>query len=126
MAKLTSGPQSLDWDIMAGDLNRETFQVVANDPVDLTGATIAAQARKTAPDAEIALEAVITPVEPLLGQFTVEWDGEAARTLLAGQVSWQGVWDLEVTFAGETLPETLLRGVFTVNMDVTRVTVTPE
>lgn len=120
MAKLWSGPQQLDWEVYAGDLNRELFAVQTTDPVDLTGAVIEAQARKSAVDKDIALTAKVTPVELTLGQFTVEWSGTEVRALLAGEMNWSGVWDLQITMADETLPMTLLRGQFVATHDVTR------
>jgi hypothetical protein len=95
------------------------FGLSANDPVDITGMTITAQARIKASDPAIAATAIITITDPLKGEFTVEWDGEELRTLLAGAETWVGLWDLQMERAGE-LPRTVVRGAFTVTEDVTR------
>jgi hypothetical protein len=121
MPKITTGPAPLDWETYSGDANLEIFEVVTeSDPVDITGAEIAAQARVSASDPAVALEAVTEVVEPLLGRFTVAWPGEEVRALLGVEERWTGVWDLQFTAAGEPLPRTLLRGVFTAVADVTR------
>lgn len=120
MPKISTTPTALDWDVYAGDNNRVTFQVTAGDPVDLTGATIAAQARASAASTAVALTGTVGTSGLALGEFTVAWDGEAIRTLLGSLETWQGVWDLQVTLAGETLPRTHFRGRFTATLDVTR------
>jgi hypothetical protein len=127
MAKISSGPMPLDWDVYLNDRNREVFEVVtshgtASDPVDLTGAVVTAQARATAPDPVVAAAAVAVVTEPLLGRFTVEWP---VLPPLDGAESWKGVFDIQIVEAGETLPKTLLRGAFVVVHDVTREDVTP-
>jgi hypothetical protein len=121
VAKISTGPSPLDWEAYAGDINRATLSMPSEaDPVDITGAVVEAQARASASDATVAATATVTLVEPVLGTFTVEWDGEALRTLVAGEEKWTGVWDLQIIETGETLPRTVYRGVFTVIHDVTR------
>jgi hypothetical protein len=123
MAEIYSGPQAANWNVYAGDANRVVFELSTSvDPVDLTGATIDAQARVSAVDQTIALTATVTEVEPLLGRFAVGWDGEAVRALLAGAEKWEGVWDVQILQAGQTLPRTILRGRFIATHDVTRTT----
>ena len=121
-----TGPMSLDIRLYCGDVNRMDLEIVANDPVDLTGAVIEAQARTTAPDPEIALTATVVDTVPAQGTFALEWSDEAAqRALVAGGQEWKGVWDLQILMAGETLPRTLLRGTAVLVHDVTRVEGTP-
>ena len=121
-SSITSGPATLDWKVYAGDANKELLQFYAADqPWNLTGATITAQARKTASDPTAALTATCT-VETASGTgiVSVAWDGEQVRTLLGASEEWTGVWDLQVKETGQTLPRTVLRGVFSAVMDVTR------
>jgi hypothetical protein len=123
---ITSGPSALDWNIYAGDSNEERFEfLTSDDPWDITGCAIEAQARVTALDPVAALTATVTITDAVNGQVTVGWDGEAVRALLAGTDSWTGVWDLQITEVDALLPRTLLRGVMTARMDVTRVSVSP-
>lgn len=123
MATIDSGPQPLDWKVYAGDANEELVEFLADGvPWDLTGAVVTAQARKKAPDAEVALTATVTEVDAELGQYRVAWDGEMVRAVLAGQESWSGVWDLQVLEDGALLPRTMLRGAMTATHDVTRET----
>jgi hypothetical protein len=125
--KIVSGPVPLDWTgVYSGDANTEVFEIVGgDDPIDITGSLIEAQARVSATDDTIALTAVVELTAPTLGQFTISWPGEDVRTLLAGSESWSGVWDVQFTAPGETLPTTLLRGRFDAAADVTRTEVTP-
>lgn len=125
MAAITSGPAVLDWQLYAGDRNRERFEIAGDDPVDISGAVIAAQARLTPDDATVAMTAVVTEENLALGSFWVEWPGEEVRALLGPDGTWAGVWDLEITEAGETLPRTWLRGKITALLDVTRVVPAP-
>jgi hypothetical protein len=120
MAKITSGPIQLDWSVYAGDSNREVFEFVGDVPVDITGWVIEAQARRKKSDPVVGATAIVTLTDPGAGRFTVEWDGEQLRALLGEAESWAGVWDLQTTVGGETLPVTRLGGMFTVLMDVTR------
>lgn len=120
---IKSVPESCDWEVYAGDRNRQQFQFLADDgqaPWDLTGATLRAQARLSATDPTIGLEAAVTIDDPPAGLVTIAWDGEEVRTLLAGEDSWAGEWDLELVEAGQTLPVTPLAGAFTAAMDVTK------
>jgi hypothetical protein len=117
--------------LYAGDVNEQTLQVLRDgDPVDLTGATVTAQARRTPNDPVVALTAVVTMVEPAKGILTVAWDGNTVRALLGDDASWIGVWDLDVLPAGSSdgSSVTVADGAVTANMDVTRapdVTVLP-
>lgn len=122
MARIDSGPIKLDWSVYAGDANRELFAVSTSDgaPVNLSGVTLQAQARATAPDTLVAADAVVTPKDLALGQFYVQWDGAQLRALLAGKGQWSGVWDLQMDSGSPGGVETLLAGLFTVTHDVTR------
>ena len=123
MAVLKLGPAVLDLEVYVGDENRVPVEVLADGaPVDLTGAAIAAQARTDTKTATpIAVEAVVEEVDLAVGRFDLTWDGEALRTLVGDTGAWLGVWDLQITPAGRTLPDTPLGGRFTASPDVTRV-----
>jgi len=105
--------------IRAGDLNRVAFTVhVGGAPVDLTGATITAQAREFAGSAT-ALDAHVTPdADPTSGRFTMRWDGDEIRTLLGSATTWQGVWDVQIAQGPDTT--TIAHGSFACELDVTR------
>lgn len=122
MADINSGPELCSWTVYAGDRNIQTFAFFASEgiPWDITGATIRAQSRLTANDPVIAVEAVCEITDAADGIATVEWDGEAVRAILGVEETWEGVWDLQVIEAGQTLPVTLLYGSWTALMDVTR------
>lgn len=122
MAALQLGPSEVDLlGIRAGDRNVVTVELTSDGaPWDLTGAALRAQARKTATDADPALEAVVTAVDEAGGLFEVSWDGEEVRTLLGADVTWEGVWDLQVVEVGQTLAETVAAGKVTMVLDVTR------
>jgi hypothetical protein len=118
-----SGPAEFNWDcLIAGDRNEEDFQLSLNlMPWDLTGATFKAQGRTNPIDADPApLTAVITPVDLPRGIITIGWPGDQVRAVLAGGEAWAGYWDLEITVAGATMPDTVLAGTLTAKSDVTR------
>ena len=121
MATLNSGPETLDWTWYVGDTEPETFIITGESPVDLTGATIAAQARATAKDPVVAATAVITATNLANGEFTIGWDGEELRPLVeaAPTDKWVGVWDLQITLADGSI-RTRVAGRFTAEHDVTR------
>lgn len=118
MAVVEFGPAPLDLNgIYAGDSNPlEVTLTVGDDPVDLTGATVTAQARKTKLDTEIALTALIVVTDDVGGVCIISWDGDEIRDLLidCDKDTWQGVWDFQVD------DQTLLGGKFKAQMDVTR------
>jgi len=121
VAAIISGPSPLDWKVYAGDRNEVVFSFEAGGaPWDITGASVAAQARIRATDPAVALDANVDVFDATSGKVTIAWDGEEVRALLAGADHWQGVWDLQITETGETLPITMLRGKFTAIYDVTR------
>lgn len=122
MASLQMGPGAVDLlGVRAGDRNIVTVELTTDGaPWDLTGAALLAQARKSNSDADPALVATITPVDPAQGRFTLEWDGEEVRTLLGADTTWDGVWDLQVTEATQTLAETVAAGKLTCELDVSR------
>lgn len=123
-SKVDFGPAKLDLkDLPAGDDVAILLTFTDNDgPQDITGATISAQARTTATaDDPPALSAQVTITDPSNGKVSVLWSGTDTRTLISGDARWSGVWDLEVTLAGQANPRTVLGGRFSIQTDVTRV-----
>ena len=109
------------WWVYAGDENREYCSFLAGGNLwDLTGCTIEAQARKVDTDPVAAITAVVEMTDPANGRVHISWDGEDVRTLLAGQSTWEGVYDIQVLEAGRTQPRTVVRAVWHAQMDVTR------
>jgi len=88
-------------------------------PVDLTGQTLSAQARKKITDANPAVTAVVTITDAVNGKGTIRWPGDQVTTSMGGRSSWTGVWDLQVA-AGADEVTTLVEGKFSAVMDVTR------
>jgi len=118
---ITSGPAVAPWETYVGDANEETFEFLSgNDPQDITGAIITAQARAAASDPTPAIDAVCTVTDGPKGLATVAWDGELLRTLVGNEDQWVGVYDMQILELGKTLPRTVLRGKFTAILDVTR------
>ena len=115
------GPATVDvTGVRAGDRNLFTVTIKsAGTPVDLTGFTVTAQARKTSIDVE-NLVAVVTLTDPTNGTITIRWPGDAVTTLLAGAESWAGVWDLQIDDGSADDPVTIVAGKFAAVMDVTR------
>ena len=107
--------------IRAGDRNLIKITLTTSGtPVDLTGLTLAAQARKKATDPDpAALEAVIEVIDAVTGQIALRWPGADVTALLNGAATWKGVWDLQVVSASED-PQTLVAGSFGAETDVTR------
>jgi hypothetical protein len=107
--------------VYAGDRNLHHVFVVENGvPVDLTGQQARAQARGKATDEGPApIEAVIEIVDAVGGHLQLTWPGEDVRAMLAGQATFKGVWDLQIT-SGDGPPQTLVKGTFKADMDVTR------
>lgn len=124
MVAVYVGPAVLDLaGIRAGDTNAFDFLLhYAGTPMDLTGATVTAEARRTPADDVVAVAAVCTITDAAGGRVRVAWDGEAVRALMPNPEStWAGVWDLQV--AGPGMPpavDTLAGGKFTAEMDVAR------
>lgn len=117
---IDSTPGCCNWICYAGDTSGEVFEFLTDGvPWDMTGCTVAATARRSAIDAEVALTATCTAVDAAIGQWRVAWDPAAVRTLLAGSETWTGVWDLQVTDAGGGIA-TVVRGTLTARLDVTR------
>lgn len=105
--------------VRAGDTNAIPFTLREDGALmNLTGAVVTAQARKTPTDAEVLSAVVIVNADPATGQLVTTWDGELVRTLLAGQNAWTGVWDMQVTKGA--VVKTVAAGKFTLVMDVTR------
>ena len=121
MAVIDVAPPKVDLlHIRAGDRNLLNIKLTQDGgPFDLTGAIIEAQARVTAIDANVALTAVISMIDPVQGLFEMRWPGDEVQTLLNGASEWKGVWDLQVTI-GAADPQTLMAGAFTAETDVTR------
>jgi hypothetical protein len=86
--------------------------------VDVTGWDFQAQARKAANDAAAAATATCTVLDGPNGLVEIAWGD--LRALLGTETSWSGVWDLQATPDGASLPRTLLAGTFVVTLDVTR------
>lgn len=106
--------------VRAGDRNSFTVSLTdGNDPIDLTGMDVTAQARLVATDELAAMNAVCELVDGSAGIISVAWPGEAVRILLAGAAEWVGVWDLQVR-SGVADPETVAAGSLQAVMDVTR------
>lgn len=116
------GPACVDLTgIRAGDRNEFTLTLHTNGtPLNLTGMTVTASARKTATDPDpAAITAVVVVTDAAAGKATIRWPGDEVRTALAGLLTWKGVWDLQVGSAGGD-PQTLVAGKMTAEMDVTR------
>lgn len=115
------GPAAVDLiGIRAGDRNLISMTIHSKGtPLDLTGKTITAQARAT-PTSSTALDSVVTIVDAAAGQLTIGWPGSAVETLLAGDATFKGVWDIQLSTPGEDDAVTLAAGKFTAVMDVTR------
>lgn len=118
MVTVPLGPAPLDiTGVRAGDLNE--FQITLKQggrPMDLTGETITAQARRSVAAPE-HLDAVITMTDAVNGVITLRWPGDAVRTWLGAETSAEGVWDLETSNGAD--PVTILAGRFTAELDVT-------
>lgn len=115
-------PACLDWTgVRAGDRNQVymTLSLSGGMPVDLTGQTVTAQARKTHLDETEHLDAVISVIDAAAGRISVRWPGDDVRAVLAGQQKWTGVWDLQIQAPPED-PVTVVEGKFGATYDVTR------
>lgn len=105
--------------VRGGDRNIMTVRITSNGlPVNLTGKTLTAQARKTPLDTS-ALDAVVTVTDALDGRVELRWPGAQVATLLGTKKSWTGVWDLQIAEPGLD-PLTVAAGTFAAEMDVTR------
>lgn len=107
--------------LRAGDANEMTFTLTSGGvPIDLTGLTLDAQARKTAqaPDPP-AMTAVIEITDAALGKGVIRWPGAEVSSALAGAGSWSGVWDLQIG-DGTGDPVTVVEGTIGAVSDVTR------
>lgn len=114
------GPACVDLEgVRAGDRNLMTATLTSKGaPVNLTGYTVTAQARKKSTDSA-ALDAVVTIVNALTGDISIRWPGDDVTALLAGKATWNGVWDLQIEQVGSD-PLTVAAGNFHAYMDVTR------
>jgi hypothetical protein len=121
MAAIDLSPARLDISgIRAGDRNLITMTLTSGGvPMNLTGKTVAAQARVASNDTGLALAAVVTVTNAATGDISVRWPGPAVSTLLGTAAKWSGVWDLQVTTPSED-PITVVAGSFAAEMDVTR------
>lgn len=114
------GPACVDLTgIRAGDRNYTEVTIKQKgQPVDLTGLTVTAQARKKPTDTT-ALNAVIDVLDAAGGLVSMRWPGQEVTDLLAGKATWDGVWDLQI----QSPPDdalTVAAGGFHAVMDVTR------
>jgi hypothetical protein len=122
MVALDIGPAVVDLSgVRAGDRNAVHVAITANGaPMDLTGQTVTAQARKAADDA-VSVDGVIEDLVPTAGTFTLRWPGDDIRDLFVPPaVKWEGVWDLQTQAVAED-PVTIIAGKFSAELDVTRV-----
>lgn len=122
MASINSIPETLDWTWYVGDTEPEEFIITSEAGVDLTGATITAQARLTKKDPVLAAEAVITETDLANGTFHVGWPA-SVRDLVDAEATdkWVGVWDLQIVMPSG-LVRTRAGGRMTFTYDVTRET----
>jgi hypothetical protein len=110
-----------EWCGVVGDRIFRTVQFLSDgDPWNLTGAAVECQVRESWSAAVPLMTATVTEVDAGSGVFTLELDGEEARPVVTGERKWSGVYDVQVTEAGQTRPETVQRGVFTLLPDATR------
>lgn len=121
MAAIRLGPTVLDLSgIRSGDSNKINFTISKDGaPVDLTGYTISAQVRKVVTDIDPAMDAVCQMIDPLAGTFYVTFPGDLVMSMLAGEATFKGVWDIQVT-DDESFTTTLAAGSFEAVLDVTR------
>ena len=96
--------------VRAGDRNLLHVRITsAGVPLDLTGSTVTAQARKKSTDAVPAITADVEVTDAALGEIDLRWPGEQVTAALAGADTWAGVWDLQVQ-AGADDPVTICAG----------------
>jgi hypothetical protein len=118
---LDLSPACVNVRLYGGDANSFAVEITDDGTlVDITDWDFQAQARKAANDPAAAATATCTVVDGPAGKVEVAWGD--LRSLLGTDVSWSGVWDLQVAPDGAALPRTLLAGTLTVSLDVTRVT----
>ena len=123
-------PVIIDFDSILGDTVRFTVtlnQPKANEadpdvPVNLTGASVAAQCRAKARDTAVLAEFICTILDAEGGEVELYMPASRARAMKAGAFP----WDFQVTWAlldGQEEPdvETYVKGTWTVEQDVTRV-----
>ena len=110
--------------VRAGDRNLILATVMdKNGPIDLTGRTLAAQARGKVNDPDPpAMTAEVTVVDAVTGQISIRWPGDQVTAVLGQSATWSGAWDLQVESPGED-PVTICAGKISCEMDVTRVVV---
>ena len=83
--------------VRANSRNEITLQILlGGDPMDTTGATVGAEARRDAADPAPAISATVTPVDEANGIYTLSWAGPDVATLLGGEANWTGSWVLDV------------------------------
>lgn len=122
MAVVRLTPTRLDLEVYAGDANLLEVEVWAGDALlDLTGAAITAQARKSPTDPVVACQATVVIIDPVAGLLSLAWDGEVIRNILGGLKTWRGVWDMQILLPGSVYPTTPSGGQWTARMDVTKV-----
>jgi hypothetical protein len=92
--------------VRANSRNDATIQILLDgDPVDTTGATVTAEARRDAADPAPAISAVVSPVDAADGIWTLSWPGPDVATLLGADATWTGSWVLDVLPAGGAADE---------------------
>jgi hypothetical protein len=118
---MSTAPGSYDLRLYRGDSYAWRFVLWADDertePVDLAGATAAAQIRPR-PDAPEEVDLLCTILEPNTVDVYLtadQWDADPFEL----EVPPQGAWDLELTFPGGNV-RTVVAGQVLVTKDVTR------
>lgn len=108
--------------VRAGDRNEMSFTLTqGGTPIDLTGKTLAAQARVKVTDASPAVTAEVEITDALAGKGIIRWPGDEVRTSLGTKGSWTGVWDMQMSNGtGPDDAQTVVEGKFGAVLDVTR------
>lgn len=107
--------------VRAGDRNQIDVTLTSKGtPMNLSGLTVTAQARKKSTDPDPAITAVCTVTQASQGKLNLYWPGEDVRALLAGAATWKGVWDLQVDNGEVDGAATVAAGKWEAEQDVTR------
>ena len=116
---MASCVQRDDWCAVVGDRIRRVYQFLTDgDPWPVE--SVEGMVREKPSDADPALVATCTALDEEAGVWAVEFDGSEGRGLVDGDTDWEGVFDIQVTEAGQSLPETIVAGAFILTPDVTR------
>lgn len=124
MSKIDLSPQRLDLrGLPAGDDVALAISFTDSDGngQDTTGAVLNAQVRDTPSSDTVQITAQVSDVDSANGQWSVLFSGTDTRSVLGTASKYTGVWDLEITLAGQANPRTVLAGRFEIEIDVTRI-----